>query len=364
MKAKRVIAAAAALCLTSASFIPSAYCFVPGAVPAITASAAGTNEDGKVVYEGDMTLWVYEDHAVLAKYSRLAEGEAVIPSEYNGVPITGINGFAFDECKNLTSVTIPDSVKSIRNYAFMRSGMTEINLPESIEDLSTYTFEGSAWLEAKRAENPLVIVNHILIDGRACKGEVVIPEGVKKIASFSFVDCDAMTSVSIPDSVREIGESAFASCDKLTDLTIPAGITAVSDYLFTDCKGLTSVTIPENITSIGERAFAGCVNIRTAELPGSLTEIGEAAFQHCYALREITIPASVEKIGNYAFEHCGLTSFTLPSTVRTIGDGILNYCESLTDITLPENLECIPNDTFTRFSHHPRRRDCHRKRSF
>ena len=47
--------------------------------------------------------------------------------------------------------------------------------------IGTLAFDGTPWLEAKQAENPLVIVNHILINGKACTGAVIIPDGVTSI---------------------------------------------------------------------------------------------------------------------------------------------------------------------------------------
>jgi hypothetical protein len=93
-------------------------------------------------------------------------------------------------------------------------------------------FDGTPWLEAQQKKNPLVIVNNILIDGKICKGEVTVPDGVTSIGDYAFFDCTSLSSVTIPNSVTSIGW-----------------------YAFCDCTSLTSVTIPDSVTSIGPSAF-------------------------------------------------------------------------------------------------------------
>ncbi len=43
-----------------------------------------------------------------------------IPSEIDGIPVTSVENSAFKGCSILTSITIPDSVKIIENFAFYR----------------------------------------------------------------------------------------------------------------------------------------------------------------------------------------------------------------------------------------------------
>lgn len=110
--------------------------------------------------------------------------------------IERINSIAFQHCKKLRSLTIPESVTSIGGDAF-------IDTP---------------WLKAKRKENPLVVVNNILVYGRDCKGDIVIPDGVEKIVICAFKDCKNITSVVIPESVTEIWSRAFAGCTNLENV--------------------------------------------------------------------------------------------------------------------------------------------------
>ncbi len=169
--------------------------------------------------------------------------ELHIPAEIDGLPVTSIGWDAFCECKSLTSVTIPDSVTSIGDGAFYDcTSLTSVTIPESVTSIGDRAFEycesltsvtipssvtsigveafyGTPWLEAKQEENPLVVINHILIDGTACEGDVTIPDSVTSIGLGAFEYCES-TSVTIPDSVTSIGAGAFYSCTSLTSVTI------------------------------------------------------------------------------------------------------------------------------------------------
>ena len=77
----------------------------------------------------DLTFTVYTDSATVQKCNKFAEGEIVIPAEYEGVPVTAIAVNAFSECGKITSIKLPDSIEAIGQNAFSSSSLNEINIP-------------------------------------------------------------------------------------------------------------------------------------------------------------------------------------------------------------------------------------------
>src|SRR5699024_1527723 len=145
-----------------------------------------------------------------------------------------------------TSVTIPDSVTSIGEYAFRGCDTLETITVDSGN--SVYHSAGNCLIET---------ATKTLIAG--CKISVIPDDGsVTRIGNYAYDGCTSLTSVTIPDSVTCIGRNGFAFCASLTSVTIGDGVTSIGGHVFAYCTSLTSVTIGDGVTSIGEEAFSGC----------------------------------------------------------------------------------------------------------
>ena len=289
-----------------------------------------------------------------------------IPSAYNDLLIASIGNYAFDGCRSLTNVTIPDSVTSIGNYAFKDcSSLMSVEIPDSVTSIGGYAFYDCDGLTS-----------------------VEIPDSVTSIGGYAFYDCDGLTSIEIPDGVTSIGSWAFYNCSSLTSVLIGNGVTSIGDYAFKDCSSLTSVVIPDSVTSIGDYAFAGCSGLTSVyissieawckisfgdsyanplyyaknlylnnelvtelEIPNTVTEIKEHAFYNCSSLTSIIIPDSVTSIGSYAFRVCSsLTEIVIPDSVTSIGSYAFRGCSSLTSVVIPDSVTSIGSDAFSNCS--------------
>ena len=216
---------------------------------------------------------------------------------------------AFNNCNNLTSILIPNSVTCINSFY-------------NCSNLHFNEYDNAYYLGNN--ENPyLCLIKASSTDISSC----VINDNCKFISASAFRDCDNLTSITIPNSVVRIENCAFTGCENLTQVILNEGIETIGDAAFSYC-GLTSITIPNSVVSIGEgfdnnypreMGVFYCCPLTTIILGNHLTVIGNYAFHSCRYLTSITIPNSVTSIGCEAFFGCSsLATVTIPSSVTRI----------------------------------------------
>ena len=267
--------------------------------------------------KGAMTEWVYSDSAPWKTYSNTINKVVIQPG------VTSIGGYAFSECKNLTSITIPEGVTRIEDGVFSGCGLRSITIPKGVTSIGRYAFQECSSLTS-----------------------ITIPEGVTSIGIGAFSGCLDLMSITIPEGVTRIGSRAFEGCSSLTNITIPEGVTSIEDWAFSGCSSLMSITIPEGVTIIGAEAFRGCSSLKSITIPEGVTSIGAGAFRGCSSLTSITIPEGVTSIEDSVFFGCGLRSITIPEGVTSIGAGAFRGCSSLKNITIPESVTSIEENAF------------------
>lgn len=143
-----------------------------------------------------------------------------------------IDEAAFADCTSLQKIVIPEGTKTI-GFAFAEcTALTDVIIPESVESISNSAFRRTPWLENKQKENPMVIVNGILFDGSACKGDVVVPDTVRVISPWAFSGArDQITSITVSEGVEVLGGAAFASCPGLKSVVLPSTVHEITiDY--------------------------------------------------------------------------------------------------------------------------------------
>lgn len=130
--------------------------------------------------------------------------------------------------------------------------------------------------------------------------EIVIPEGVAKIAERAFYNCRRVQRIKVPEGVTEIGTKAFSDCRGLKSIELPKSLRVIGEGAFYWCNNLESVIIPEGVTRIENETFLSCHALTNVVFPSGLKFIGDGAFKHCDALKDVNVPSGVE-IGEDAF---------------------------------------------------------------
>lgn len=126
-----------------------------------------------------------------------------------------------------------------------------------------------------------------------------IPGSVTRIGSSAFAHCESLSSVSMADGVTELANDAFAYC-AITGINLPSTLATIGNSAFFGCSQLSSITIPNSVKTIGEMAFQNCSQLSSVKLGSGLTAIGERAFAYT-AISQIIIPKRVSSIGENAF---------------------------------------------------------------
>ncbi|MBE6617544.1 MAG: hypothetical protein E7627_06375 [Ruminococcaceae bacterium] len=236
----------------------------------------------------------------LASIGSCTDKTIVIPEIYNGLPVTIIGVGVFASNKNITSVTLPDSIIRIEDRAFRWChSLAEINFPENV------TYIGYASFSECKALTSIVIPDSVTMIGEYafidCSGlkSVVLSKNIKSLDN-AFWGCSSLPEIELPEGLESIAY-AFGHCHSLTSIKIPSTLKTIGASAFT-YSGLTSIEIPETVTYIDSSAFHDCDSLETAVIGSA--KIGWRAFWGCDALETVTLSSAVESMGEYAFVDC------------------------------------------------------------
>lgn len=338
---------------------------------------AGLSELGVSAFDGcenlDGTVTIPEGVTVLEEMAfRYCEKLKKVNLP-DGLKVIG-NG-AFVLCENLRAVNLPDSLEEIGESAFSHCyALTGVKLPEGVRSVGKEAFTRC---KALADEKGLVILGDTLYNYYGPGGEVVIPDGIRRVEKMCFYHTE-ITAVTIPDSVECIEKYAFNNCDQLTAVRLPEKLPYIHDSAFEGCAGLVDengvavvqdilvawrkdperIEIPEGIRVLGSYCLGktysfewnrkNAEKIREVVLPQSLKRIGYGAFMGDANLMKINFPEGLEEIGPIAFEKCAALSVPeLPASLTAIGICAFRDCVGVNpNLVIPVGVKKLPKNAF------------------
>ncbi|MEE0061467.1 MAG: leucine-rich repeat protein, partial [Acutalibacteraceae bacterium] len=343
----------------------------------------------------------------ITSYDR-SNNEIEIPGSINGLPVTEIGNNALYYAFLTNSITIPDSITVIGDYALTGCNISTLEIPNSVTTIGDHAFD-SCWNLVN-----ITIPNSVTTIGKNafyyCYNlpSITIPNGVTSIGAYAFNDCFALTSITIPTSVTDIGDFAFSDCENLRDVYYRGNesewadiaISPSNDYLinatihyncappavstYTDKYGVWNCKLRDDGTGYIITGYKG--NKTEIEIPSFIAdlpvlEIESSTFYDHNALTSVTIPASVIFIEDQTFNSSKLTeikvspnnnyfssidgvlfnkaqttlirypcnaptTYTIPDTVTTIAIAAFIQCELLTNVIIPDSVTYIRGGAF------------------
>ena len=287
--------------------------------------------------------------------------------------ITSIGYFAFYQCRNVTSLSIPATVGYIGSSAFEDcTSLTSLSLNDGLLYIGGSAFEGCTGLKTLSIPST---VNSISINSfKNCKGitdvycyaenvpdthsdafdgtpteksTLYVPANSVGAYRTSWPWSDFKNIVAIGSTPADdptsgsCGETVKYSYNKATHTLTVSGKGAIYDYDNASNKApwsayadkIKKIEIESGITSIGYFAFYKCSGITSLSIPSTVGYIGSSAFEDCASLTSLALNEGLLNIGGSAFEGCaGLQTLSIPSTVNSISINAFKNCKGITDV--------------------------------
>lgn len=220
--------------------------------------------------------------ATITGIGTATDTDIVIPKWIEDNPVIKIKADAFRGNTNITSVVLPEGIKSIGDRAFYQAtNLASVSLPESVTELKLSAFSTTAL------------------------SEITLPNNVTVIPDYFVYDCSNLTSIKMGNRVTEIKNSAFSECTSLPEIRLSKALKTIGESGFANCVAMTKINLPDSLETIGENAFTRSVILPFIIIPARVKTVGVKAFASTWNLKEVIFKGTPESIGENAFFECG-----------------------------------------------------------
>ncbi len=293
----------------------------------------------------------------------------------------------FPSSSHLEFYEIPEGVTTINSNAFNESkNLKSVTVPKSIDGISVGTFEESSifsnpdnWVGGAFYVGDCLVK----VDSETKAEHITVKEGTRRIEAHAFARCTNIKSIVIPDSVIIIGNQAFESCTSLEYIHIGSGVDSIglAPFVFeiegNPCSSLKSIevskdnqkytsvdgvlfskdmtkliqypigknqkeyVIPDSVTALGYGAFCYCDELEKLTIGKGITEIDYCVLFDCDNIETVILPDTLTKIDGGAFKYSGIKYIDIPDSVTYLGIEAMAGCERLEVIKIGKGVTKI-----------------------
>ena len=334
------------------------------------------NEDKKLgdtgsvnFFEGNYKLEMYPSESVVLNCSLdsffkndttlsfESSNESIVKIDASGIVTAQAEGFAsvtvkvlLDDESTYYSETVNVEVKdpyvttgaSLTHY-YGNGGLVDIPKDLSLTQIGQFAFSNFEYI--MKTEEELAFddaeTSKAWYIGDNTITKVVIPEGVKSIASYAFANLTALEEVVFPSTLESIDYGAFYGCTALQKITFSGenNLKIINQNAFENCDLRDTLKLTSACV-ISDYAFAGNQKLKGVVLGKTVYSVGQYAFAGCKKLKDVTIDAKKVKYGAYAFTGCeSLKEFYVNSAV--LPEGMFYECDNMKKVTIGPDVNDI-----------------------
>ena len=300
-----------------------------------TAGSLGVEVLYKVNVLTDVELLKVKGNLNSTDWTNIKQMKNLIALDLSEAKFDALPDYAFDGLSYISSVKLPEGMKSIGQYAFRGTQILDIEIPSTITSIGQNAFQNTRVRSVNfKEDSQLQYIGFDAFAGCSSLQEFIMPNTVTTLGS----DGNRYSS--------DYNAGTFYHCYSLKKIHFSDALNSIEQYMCTDCNLLEEVHLPCNLKSIRDYAFQGCSRLRRIDLPTSLERIDYEAFYNC-GVDSIKLPLKLSALENYAFQNCdNLKYIELPSYIGS-------YNRNFYDCNAIETVVCqsatppsISNDPF------------------
>ena len=242
-----------------------------------------------------------------------------------------------DDFEKWCNISFTDAFSNPLNYSrnFYVNGelKSDLVIPDVVSEIKSYVFVGP-WLKSLTIPNSVTSIDNYAFMNCSSLSKVEFPNSITSIGAYAFSGCSRLTEMIIPDSVTSIGASAFRGCTGLTNIVLSNSITEIPNALFMDCTSLLEINMSDNITIVGSNAFYNCTALKNITMSNNIAKIGDRAFAKCTGIENVYV--------NDFDDWCNISFYDYYSNPLMYADNFYAKGELMNDLIIPENMTAIP----------------------